>query len=310
MGRFACFFVCLLLPSPSICAAQGLAITSDNRRVLVNDHDHTFFEFIHTPTPDVQTDEFFPSHYIHPLNGLLGEVVTGENLSLWSGAPGVHWGWSRVGIGGTLIDIENGEGGRRVFERSLGSQSEGSEGIFALQNAWLTNERNQAVAMENITVSLPPRESTLRMLDIHVLIRNISESNIRFEGALPGTGLALTLNPERVDWGFSNSTGWVKTGSAYMSPWTVGTYRDDRRSTRSGIAILQDSRNPGFSSANWLLEDGPRLTVGAPETFRTELKPAEFLEFRYRIILFRVGGGAPDMTAEFTKFMSVDSGSN
>ncbi len=303
MPRFARF-------APVFCALWGLAasaddfgIVSNDRGLTLNERERPLLEFVHTPAP-VSGDEVTPGNYIHPLYGLSGEVVTGESPTVWGGASGIHWGWTGLGVAGQLINIEDGSGGRRSFERWTGADTPPDHATFGVQSAWVLDADGRARVLENLTVTAFPVDGTSRKIDIAVLIRNISDAKIMLEGGLPGSGLSVTLNPERTDWALADSSGWVKTGTPYMSPWTVCTYRDDRRSTRSGLAILQDSRNPAFSTPNWLLEEGARVTVGTPDAYKMELKPGEFLEFRYRIILFRVIGGGPNMTSEYSKFMS------
>ncbi len=306
IGRIALVFS---LFYGSLAAAGDLTIEDDGYQVLVADRGKSFFAFVYTPpaAPESASDApFIPSHYVHPLLGLMGETITADTTTIWQGYPGIHWGWSGLGVANTLIDIERQNGGRREFERFLGASTDGGEAVFALQSAWVTDADGQARVMENLTFTLYPVAGSTRKIDITVLIRNVSDRDIYLQGGGPLTGLSLALDPARTDWGFASSGGWVSDSKpAYMSPWTVATYRDDRRSTRSGIAVLQDSRNPGYSTPNWLVEEGPRLTVGATEAFKTELKTTGFLEFRYRIILFRALGSGPDMTAEYADFMGL-----
>jgi hypothetical protein len=287
--------------------ADNLTFEQSDDRLTLNDQGRPVFEFIHVGPPDPSQAQAVHTNYFHPLYGLLGEVLTGDSPSIWGAAPGIHWSWSRLGIGNTLVNIEEGTGAHRVIERWLGAEVYQDVAAFGVQSAWVLDSTGEAKVIENLAARVYPVEGTTRYIDITVLIRNISDDPVRLEGGLPGSGLGLTLDPERTDWGFADSTGWATKGVPYMSPWTVCTYRDERRSTRSGLAIMQDSRNPAYSSENWLVEEGPRVTVGPPESFKLDLKSAAFLEFRYRIMLFRVVGGGPDMTAEYTKFMRVDA---
>jgi hypothetical protein len=210
-----------------------------------------------------------------------------------------------VGVTGRLVNFDTSEGGHREFERWLEVDTESGYAAFGLQSAWLVEPERQAHAIETLSFVVHPVEGPQRYIDIGVLIRNVSGAAILLEGALPGTGLCFALNPDRADWTLEGSGGWMEPGGGpYLSPWAVCTYRDDRRSTRSGLAILQDSRNPAYATPNWFVEDGNRLSVGAPADFRAELDSGEFIEFRYRIILFRATGGGPDLTGEYARFMA------
>ena len=84
----------------------------------------------------------------------------------------------------------------------------------------------------------------------------------------------------------------------------ICSYRDAQRSSRSAIAVFQDTRNPGFSQPNWLIESTERLIAGVSETFKVELKPGEPIQFRYRFVLCHLKGAESELAPDYAKFIA------
>lgn len=289
-------FLCLV----GAASAQNFTATDDGRQITIADRGQPVVTYVYgSASPDG------PINYIHPLIGLYGETLTGDSPSNWSGAPGLHWGWSKIGTDDGVANLETGEGGRRIFERIMSDQ-ETEKGMEVLvQSVWLVGEAEHAQVIETMLLTVGPVNQAQRSIDLQFLMRSVSTGVIFLEGSIPGAGLGLTLNPERQDWGFTGAGVGLDPGpKPHLSPWLVCSYRDDRRSSRSGVAILQDSRNPGFSQPNWLIESEQHVLGGVPSTVRAELKPGEFLQFRYRLILHHLSGSKMEMTGAYAQFMA------
>jgi hypothetical protein len=174
-----------------------------------------------------------------------------------------------------------------------------------LQYVWLTDPDGQARVIENVSFTVGKFENNQRIIDIAVNLRCVTTETVYLEGGIPGAGLTFQLSADRGDPNLSAAAGdLVPAAVPYVSPWLVFSYRDDRRSTRSGLAIFQDSRNPGFSDANWLVEGPDRVTAGVPGTVQAELKPGQTLEFRYRLILYHLGAARVDLSRQYAEYMA------
>jgi len=283
---------------------QNFTAQDDGRQITIADRGQPVLTYVYG-SATAESEVPAPTNYIHPLYGLYGETITGDSPSNWSGAPGIHWGWSKIGTDDGTADLTAGDGGRRIFERvmSVGETAQGME--IVVQNVWVVGEAGHAQVIESMALTVGPVNQGQRAIDVQILVRSVSTDVIYLEGSIPGSGLGMTLNPERQDWGFTGAGVGLQPGSSpYLSPWLVCSYRDDRRSSRSGIAILQDSRNPGFSQPNWLIESTERVVGGVPSAVKVELKPGEFLQFRYRLILHHLAGSKMEMTGAYSQFMA------
>lgn len=302
--RFLAVFSLVFLACAGV-GAQNFTASDDGRSIAVADRGQPVLTYVYDSPPAAEGAPAGPSNYIHPLYGLYGEIVTGDSPSNWSGAPGIHWGWSKIGCDAGVANLEMGEGGRRIFERIL-SVREANEGVeIVVQNVWVVGPDDHAQVIETVAVMVGPVVDGRRNIDFQVLLRSVSSGTIYLEGSVPGAGLGFVLNPERRDWGFASAAaGLDPNPKPYLSPWIVCSYRDDRRSSRSGVAMLQDNRNPGFSYPSWLIESTQRVLGGVPPEVKSALKPGEFLQFRYRLILHHLSGSRMEMTEAYRKFMA------
>ncbi len=302
-GAVLCAATCV-----SSVSGQDFAFDDDGSKISVADRGLPVLVYVYRSEPVATSDGgSIPAlvNYFHPLHGLYGEVITGDTPSNRSGAPGISWGWTRLGAEGRVIDIARGDGGKRVFERVTIQDARADRAVFGVQNAWVTEPGGTAQVLEYILVTVWKVDKAQRSIDVSVILRSVSTSPVFLEGTIPGSGLSFQLNPERSDWMVAGGQGeYAPQDQPYLSPWVVCSYRDDRRSTRSGLAVFQDSRNPGFSQPNWLVQAPAGLNAGVPGTVKAELKPGQSLEFRYRFILHHLGSSKVDMTAEYTKFIA------
>jgi hypothetical protein len=289
--------------------AQDFTIDDDGYRLLIAERGQPVLGYTYRaaePSADIKNQSRPVAGYFHPIHGLYGEVLTGESPSNWSGAPGVQWGWTRLGAGGKVVDLTRQDGGRREFERVIRKDVSESRATVSVQSVWLAGPDDTAQVLETLLFTVYPVEQGQRNIDVSVLLKSVAADKIYLAGSIPGAGLTLVLNPERNDWSFSGGRGPLPTpGTPFLSPLIICSYRDDRRSSRSGIVVFQDARNPGFSQPNWLVESPERLLAGVPESMKAELKSGEFLEFRYRLVLSHLSGSEGNMTAEYSQFMAA-----
>lgn len=299
-GVFAAVCLC------GVAGAQNFTANDDGHQITVADRGQPVLTYVYQAPPDADgAPGKGPANYLHPIYGLYGEQITGDSPSQWSGAPGLHWAWSKVGCDDGVADISAGEGGRRIFERLVSAHEIEAGMELVVQNVWVIGPLEHAQVIESIAFIIGPVKDARRQIDVDVLLRSVSTGKIYLEGSIPGSGLELTLNPERPDWGFTGAGMTLEQSSKpTLAPWIVASYRDDRRSTRSGVAILQDSRNPGFANPNWLVESAERVVGGVPPSVKAELKPGDFLQFRYRMILHHLSGSKMEMTGAYAQFMA------
>ncbi len=290
------------------CLGQDFTIDDDGTRVLVSERGQPVVGYTYKAA-DSTGKSTGAVGYFHPIHGLFGEVLTGESPSNWSGAPGIQWGWSRLGVGGKVIDLARGDGGRREFERLVGRDVAGGRATVAVQNVWLAGPEDRAQVLETILFTAHPVHESQRNIDVSVLVKSVASEPIFLQGSIPGSGLSFVFNPERVDWSFSGGPGPLPSlGTPFLSPFMICSYRDGQRSSRSAIAVFQDARNPGFAQPNWLIEAPERLIAGVPDTVKLELKPGEFLEFRYRFVLCHLRGAESELAEEYAEFMAEGQG--
>ena len=288
--------------------AQDFTIDDDGSRISIADRGQPVLAYVYqaqSVAGEGDSQGSTISNYLHPLRGLYGEDVTGDTPSNWSGAPGISWTWTRLGTKDRVIDLANGEGGKRLFERITRQSANSERAIFGLQNVWTSEPDGKAQILENIAFMVGKVDKAQRTIDLTVILQSVSTEIVYLEGSMAGSGLALQLSDQRNGWSITGGQGELNPqADPYLSPWLVCSYRDDRRSTRSGLAVMQDSRNPGFAQPNWLIEAPNRLSAGVSGTVRAELNPGQTLQFRYRFVLYHLGGSKVDMTAQYARFMA------
>lgn len=303
------FFTVLVLLGGSLAGSAGADFTleDDGYRLTVMDRDRPVLAYQYRGEPletGEEDPETGPAHFIHPLYGLWGEQVTGETPSLWAGLPGIHWGWAYCLADGELLDVWNREGGYREFERWRDTYADATTAELDLQNVWIQSATGEAKVLENVLIKVHLADGELRPIDLLLEFKNVSNGPLYLRGSGAQSGLAVRLNLDRDDWTFSGGAGRVKVGSApVLSPWFDCSYRDDRRSTYSGLTILQHSDNPGFSSPNWTVTPEGVVTAGVDGEQRFELKPGQTLSFQYRLLLHRGFGPSMNLMREYVKWM-------
>lgn len=296
----------------ALCGAYGeFALDDDGYGLTVLDQGRPVLTYQYAGRPlktENGQDTTGPAAYIHPVYGLMGELVTGDSPSLWGDLPGLHWGWAYCVVNGDLIDTWNGEGGRREFERWKEQYAGEDSAEFAVQNAWIRNGDDVAQVLESVLVTVYPAEGKTRNVDLFIEFKNVTFNPVYLRGSGPESGLAVRLNPERQDWTFTGGSGRVTPGGApILSPWLDCSYRDDRHSTYSGVAILQHSSNPGYSDPNWTVTPEGIVSAGVSTTQQMELKPGQSVSFGYRLILHRGFGPSMNLMREYVKWTQPET---
>jgi hypothetical protein len=242
--------------------------------------------------------------YIHPLHGMNGEVITGEPPSLWGGNPGLHWGWTECFLADRQLDVWEDAHLTRRFERWLGQELYEDAVELVFQSAWAFADTGRAQAIETVRVTVFGAVEGSRIIDFEFSVRNISSGTMLLLGSNPGSGLGIRINDDRKDVVLSGGHGIVtELNEPMLSPYMDFSYRDDRRSTYSGVMILQHPANPGYAKPNWTVEGDRTLVAGVPESERMRLAPGDSVRFGYRLVLHQGYGPSLNLSKVYSDYM-------
>ena len=205
--------------------------------------------------------EYERRHYLHPLWGPDGVVLTEDFPAGNPHHRGVFWTWPRVLIGHKQIGNpwELVEFKQSINDIEFRSQRDGtgilSIGVNWLSDQWLTHGNSTPYLKENTTVVIHPIKKNYRRLDIVIQLQAL-EKNLLIGGSedekgYGGFSIRLKL-PDDVK--FSGAGGDIDPDiSTVASPGYINISGSmGKEGRKAGIVIVDNKKNPGYPQA-WVL---------------------------------------------------------
>ena len=201
-------------------------------------------------------------HYIHPLFGLDGEILTEDFPADHLHHRGVFWAWHQVYVGDKrlgdswelkdfrwdIISVEELKG--------LGAARGIKTEVFWKSNLWVDADGNEKrVVKEVSTIKVYPAEKTYRQIDISIallaLVPNVQLGGSEDKKGYGGFSVRMRL-PENIR--FTGSTGSIQ---AKKTPVPSENWMDfsgalGKDGAEAGLSILCHPQNPKPSN-QWIL---------------------------------------------------------
>jgi hypothetical protein len=211
--------------------------------------------------PKNYEDEYERCHYIHPLWGVDGEVLTDDFPIDHLHHRGIFWAWHQVWIDGKRIgdpwEIKNFN--QKVTDIEFWAQKDGSALLKTkvnwLSDQWKKNGRKVPYLEESTTINIHPETGNFRRIDFEIsllaLEEGLSIGGSEDEKGYSGFSVRMVL-PDDVS--FSGPNGKVKPETtAVKSPGYInisGSMGKDGK--QAGIVIVDNPSNPGYPQP-WIL---------------------------------------------------------
>ena len=228
------------------------------------------------------------SCYIHPVYGLDGEVLTDDFPADHFHHRGLCWVWPRVIVGDKEYDLWSLQGMGQKFERWLGEDVGRESARFGVVNGWYVGK--QKIVKEIVRVRVFRASEKGRAIDI-LLTLEATEEPVTISGRSPVKGyggFSFRFAPRKETVITSPDGKEAEDSNLKRYFWADLSANFAGRGSRSGVAIFDDGRNPGFPNG-WTLRHYGFLGVAWPGLKMYTLKPGRPLTLTYRVWIHRGG---------------------
>lgn len=272
-------------------AAQGIQIneTDDGLLVTENEKNVLFYQ----KTPKSHKGEYERCHYIHPLWGLNGGILTEDFPDDHLHHRGIFWAWHQIWIDGQRIgdpweikefeqevvdlNFHNGEDGSGHIETSVHWKSPG----------W--KDAKEPYIKENTIISIHPGTDHYRRIDFRIRLRatveNLNIGGAENEKGYGGFSVRMVL-PDNVR--FSGPGGNVQPqNTPVRSPGYINISGSlEKQDKTSGILIVDDPQNPGYPQ-EWILRNKRSMQNAVyPGQEPVSISMEDALELKYSLIIY------------------------
>lgn len=283
-GGLAVFPLCLSATADFSLQETGkqLTIQENGKPVLV--YNYGLVE----PPPGVDAEHYRRSGYIHPLYGVDGEAMTDDFPEDHRHHRGVFWTWPETKVGGVKMDVWTLIGARQKFERWLEKEVTDGKATIGVENGWYFDDDPEAKVRETIHFTVHPAEETFRAIDFTLRFTNVCKDDVVFEGAKNKGygGFSFRPNAANKPFTFDTATGISEEDAlSYETPWASIRWNKDGAAETSGVAMFQHPSNPGFPHPGWIFRHYAFLGVCWPHEQTHVLKPGDFFELKYRMLV-------------------------
>lgn len=288
---------------------QGLLVMEGQKKVLFYRRQQAKFAGRLLPSKDTFADEILNNmllsldrrsrpHYIHPLYGLDGEVLTEDFPFEHLHHHGIFWAWHQILIGEKKMgdawlmkdfswDIQNIE----ILETNSESAAIKIELFWKSPHFRDAQGKEKPFIKETTIVRVHRSSENMRKIDFEITLLAL-EQGLRIGGSddkkgYGGFSAHLLVPKEGLT--FTSSKGPVKPKNTAIEggPWIdfTGNFRGDGQ--LSGIAILCHKSNPGYPTT-WILRRKESMQNAVyPGREPVPLSSESPLVLRYRLILHR-----------------------
>lgn len=240
-------------------AIAQITMQKNEEGILILDDGEKFF--FYQMEPKSFEGKYERQHYIHPLWGPDGAVLTEDFPADHLHHRGVFWAWHQVYIGEKqigdpweLIDFE-----QDLKDIEFRSRQDGT-GLLSLRVNWLSDQwkkegKKVPYLEENSTIIIHPIEKNYRRLDFEIsllaLEKDLFIGGSDDEKGYSGFSVRMVL-PDDVK--FSGQEGAVEPElTAVESPAYINILGSmGKEGKKAGIVIIDHPKNPGYPQS-WIL---------------------------------------------------------
>ena len=271
-------------------------------RVVETDEGFGFFEgeekvLFYQRMPKCLDGKYSRCHYIHPLYGLDGEILTEDFPSDHLHHRGIFWAWhqvlvgdKRVGDGWSLKDIA-----WDVYDAKTLSLNNGSSAlkvkVFWKSPLWTDAEgRQKPFVKETTIIRVEPASAGTRKIDFQISLLAL-EDGVRIGGAANEKaygGFSARIRLPK-DISFTGQGGDVTPAGTPIKagPWLDFSGHFGEQGQVSGLAILCHRSLPGYPQQWILRRTGSMQNAVYPGQEPVSLSREKPLVLRYRLIVHR-----------------------
>ena len=272
---------------------EGFVVAEDGQDVLFYQRETKRFD-----------ETYSRSHYVHPLYGLDGEVLTEECPSDHPHHCGIYWAWHQVWIGEkrigdawSLIDFAWDVQDVKVIAADTHATLEAE--VLWTSPLWTDDQGGRKpLVRETAVITVHRASRDMRKIDFDIRLVAL-EDDMRIGGAenAKGYGGFCARVPLPDDLQFIGSGGDVEptTEPVEAGPWMdfSGTFGEVGRV--SGVAILCHPTVPDFPQP-WILRRKTSMQNPVyPGPHPVALRREDPLVLRYRLVLHRGAGRELDL---------------
>lgn len=240
-------------------AIAQITMQKNEEGILILDDGEKFF--FYQMEPKSFEGKYERRHYIHPLWGPDGAVLTEDFPADHLHHRGVFWAWHQVYIGQKQIgdpwELKDFEQDLKDIE--FRSRQDGT-GLLSLRVNWLSDQwkkegKKVPYLEENSTIIIHPIEKNYRRLDFEIsllaLEKDLFIGGSDDEKGYSGFSVRMVL-PDDVK--FSGQEGAVEPElTAVESPAYINILGSmGKESKKAGIVIIDHPKNPGYPQS-WIL---------------------------------------------------------
>ena len=244
------------------------------------------------------------SCYIHPLNGLDGEVLTDDFPADHRHHRGLYWTWPQMKVRGREVQTWHPSGLRQQFVKWIKKEIQGDVAILHVENEWKLDGKEK-VATEKVKLTVHPADAAGRAIDVDLTFEAIGGpiellgakgkgyGGFSFRGAPMFKGAPITTD-----------TGRLKKDSLKVPfRWA------DISTQKAGVAVFVSPDHPNYPPT-WMLRNsyGGILNVSWPGLKPFVLQPGKPMTLRYRLYVHQGGVNAQAVKKAYAKYLAEQKG--
>jgi hypothetical protein len=288
---------------------EGLVVMDGNKNILFYRTKPASFSDKVWAMKDTQTnrtlkellstfDDNARPHYIHPLYGLDGEVLTEDFPLDHPHQHGIFWAWhqlligeERIANGWKMKDVSWHVSNVKVSEQSTQSAVLKSEVLWKSPNFTDSTGSIRPFIKETAIIRIHRVANNMRKIDFQINLLALADG-VRIGGANNKKGyggFSARLRIPEKGLAFTSQNGAIKPKNTPIEagPWIDFSGHFPGSDKVSGLTVLCHKSNPG-SPTPWILRRRESMqNVVYPGRYPIELSRKESLVLRYRLIIHR-----------------------
>lgn len=297
-------------------AAAAFRMEDDGNAITLIENGMPVYVYRYTMVqpPEGVADRYRRLGYLHPLYGLGGEILTQDFPDDHYHHRGVFWAWPECTVGDRKLDVWALADARQVHEAFLKKEAGEDRAELGVQNAWVFDDAPDIPQVrETIHIVAHPAVDGKRALEFTMHFKNVSGDTITFLGAENKGYGGLCFRPDkaRKPMHFTTASGRVDEDQLrFDTPWadvSFEKYPDGNEETGSdapqvGVAIFQHPDNPGYPHPGWIFRHYSFLGVSWPHEETHVLKPGEFFELKYVLLVHQGSAEEASVAGAFASY--------
>lgn len=287
------FFLIITFAAAGLTVAGQVTMQKEDQGIRILDKGENVF-FYQTEPRDVD-GRYSRRHYIHPLWGPDGAVLTEDFPEDHLHHRGIFWAWHQILIDGQkigdpweLIDFE-----QEIKDIEFRARKDGTGVLNTrvnwLSEAWTTMGQKVPYMEETTTVTVYPKQKKVRRIDFDISLRAL-EKNLLIGGSddekgYSGFSVRMVL-PDDVQ--FSGPGGDVEPQvTAVESPGYINvTGSMGRKGKKAGIVIVDNVLNPGHPQPWILRKDNSMQNAAFPGRELIPVSTSHPLTLKYSLLVY------------------------